>query len=469
MTSQDSDSEKKALYQRIVQQANPHVVAARMRELGFWPKDEPLPDEPPEVKAERARIEAELSKLRAQHAAVKDPQKALAVERKRRWEESKKRRAERKQAREAERRARAEAWANEAQGRVTFLGEGVSAGLDAEDALECDELKLQRLGLPTLRTGADLALAMGLDLPTLKWLTYHRRGAALVHYHRYGVPKKTGGVRPISAPKPKLAAAQEWVLRSLLDRVAAQPEAHGFLAGRSVVTNATPHVGRQVVVNLDVKDFFPTFTFRRVKGLFTKGLGYGEHVATILALLCTEPPRVETVLDGERVWVALGDRHLPQGACTSPAITNLICTRLDRRLAGLARYYGYRYTRYADDLTFSGDDQETVRDLLGAVRRVVGAEGLRVNEDKTRVMRPGRRQEVTGVTVNQKLSVARDEVRRLKATLHNCATKGLESQNRTGHPDFAAHLRGRVAWVSMVDPARGAKLQALLERALGRA
>lgn len=463
----DQEDEKKELYKRIVQSANPHVVAARMRELGFWPPKEPVPDEAPEAKAERAKVEAEIEKLRKQHSAIKDPSKALSAERMRRWEESKKRRAERKKARLAAEAARRAAWAQETKTRITFLGEGVSDGLDATDALECDELKLGRLKLPILKTGLELAKAMGLDLPTLKWLTYHRRGAALVHYHRYGIPKKTGGVRPISAPKAKLAAAQEWVLRTLLDRVVASPEAHGFLRGKSVVTNATPHVGKKIVINLDAKDFFPTFTFRRVKGLFKKGLGYGEHVATVLALLCTEPPRVAAELDGETYWMALGERHLPQGACTSPMITNLICTRLDRRLAGLARYYGFRYTRYADDLTFSGDDQETVRDLLGAVRRVLKSEGVQPNEDKTRVMRPGRRQEVTGVTVNQKLSVARDEVRQLKAILHNCAKHGLASQNRAGHPDFAAHLSGRVAWVTMVDPARGAKLKVLLTKALG--
>jgi RNA-directed DNA polymerase len=466
--AESEDDKKKELYRRLVQSANPHVVAARMKELGFWPAKEPLPDESPAARAERLKVEAELERLRQQHAAVKDPEKALAAERKRRWEESKKRRAEKKLARAAAKKARAEQWAKEEQTRIGFLGEGVSGGLDAVDALEADDFKLQKLGLPLLKTGPALAAALGLDLKTLKWLTYHRRGATLVHYHRYGIPKKTGGIRPISAPKPKLAAAQEWVLRNVLDKVAPTAEAHGFVRARSVVTNATPHVGKKVVVNLDVKDFFPTFRFRRVKGLFRKGLGFSEHVATVLALLCTEPPRVEVSLDGKAYMVALGERVLPQGACTSPAITNLICTRLDRRLAGLARYFGYRYTRYADDLTFSGDDTETTGKLLAGIRRVVKAEGLEPNEDKTRVMRPGRRQEVTGVTVNQKLSVARDEVRKLKAILHNCATKGLASQNRENHPDFAAHLRGKVAWVSMVDPARGAKLAALLTKALER-
>lgn len=459
--------EKQQLYQRIITRANPHLVAARMRELGFWPAGMPIPDEPPEARAERASLEAELEQLRRQHTAAKNPEQALAEERDRRWKESKLRRAERKKQRAAQAKARRAAWEEIRRQRVVFLGAGVSQGLDGPEALSCDEGKLQRLGLPVLRTAADLAQALGIELKRLQWLTYHRQGAALVHYHRYGIPKKTGGVRPISAPKRALACAQRWVLETLLQPLTPTPEAHGFVRNRSVVTNATPHVGKPVVINLDVKDFFPTFGFRRVKGFFRKGLGYGEQVATVLALLCTEPPRIEVTLDEARYWVALGDRHLPQGACTSPALTNLMCTRLDRRLSGLARHVGFTYTRYADDLTFSGEESEAPGRLIAAVRRVLAAEGLILNEDKTRVMRRGRRQEVTGVTVNQRLSVPRDEVRRLKATLHNCIRHGLASQNRENHPHFAAHLRGRVAWVQMVDPGRGAKLAALLEKALG--
>ena len=145
----------------------------------------------------------------------------------------------------------------------------------------------------------------------------------MVHYHRYEIAKKTGGVRCISAPKPALAAAQRWVLDQILRRLEPEPQAHGFVPGRSIVTNAAPHAGKAVVCNLDLKDFFPSITFRRVKGLFRK-LGYGEHVATLLALLCTEPPRVPVELDGKTYHVALGARVLPQGACTSPAITNAL-------------------------------------------------------------------------------------------------------------------------------------------------
>src|SRR5690606_3927693 len=114
----------------------------------------------------------------------------------------------------------------------------------------------------------ELAAEMEIELKTLRWLTYHRRGAAVVHYHRYEIAKKTGGLRSISAPKPALAKAQRWILENILGRLSVETEAHGFVGGRSIVTNAQPRTEREIVINLDLKDFFPSFTFRRVKGLF---------------------------------------------------------------------------------------------------------------------------------------------------------------------------------------------------------
>jgi RNA-directed DNA polymerase len=456
------DDEKAKLYRRITQQANEFAVFERMRTLGFWPKGEPIPPDPPDEAAERARIEAELADLRKKKSAVKDVEKALAEERERRWKASKARRAEAKARRAEEQRLRRAAWDEHRSATIVHAGPGHSGGLQETRS---DVESLTHRGLPVLNTASDLASSIGMDLKALRWLTYHRRGAAVVHYHRYEVAKKTGGARCISAPKPALARAQRWVLREVLRKVHPEPEAHGFVPGRSIVTNAAPHAGRAVVVNLDLKDFFPSITFRRVKGLF-RGLGYGEQVATLLALLCTEPPRVPAVVDGKAYHVALGARVLPQGACTSPDITNALCRRLDRRLAGLARRHGFTFTRYADDLTFSGDAARAVGRLLRSVRSILQAEGLTEHPSKTHVMRRGRRQEVTGLTVNARPSVPRAELRTLRAILHNAARHGLESQNRDGLPDFAAHLRGRVEFACMVDPDRAPALRSALSRAL---
>jgi hypothetical protein len=216
---------------------------------------------------------------------------------------------------------------------------------------------------------------------------------------------------------------------------------------------------------MDLKDFFASITFRRVKGLFHK-IGYGEHVATVLALLCTEPPRVAARVDGKIYHVALGTRLLPQGACTSPAITNALCRRLDRRLTGLAKRHHFTYTRYADDLTFSGDSPAVAGRLLRSARAILETEGFSEQPSKTRVMRRARRQEVTGLTVNTHPAVGRQEIRKLRAILHNAARHGLASQNRDNHPDFAAYLRGKVEYVCMVDPARAGQLRKALTAAL---
>lgn len=447
-------NEKAQLYKRLIQQADDWMVLERMRELGFWPEDKPLPTVPEEEAAEQAQLEAEIAKLQQQSSQVDNPEEALAEERKRRWEASKARRAEAKIQKEKERQARRDAHNAYKETTIVHAGLGVSGGLQGTGS---NPVALKSRWLPVLHRAEELAAEMGIDLKTLRWLTYHRRGAAVVHYHRYDLPKKAGGSRAISAPKAALDQAQRWVLENILKRLDVEPEAHGFVSGRSIVTNAAEHTNREVVINLDLKDFFPTFTFRRVKGVFV-ALGYGEHIGTVLALLCTEPPRVAAEFAGKTYHVALGDRVLPQGACTSPAITNAICRRLDRRLSGLAKKQGFTYTRYADDLTFSGDAPRRVGRLLKSVRAILAEEGLTEHPTKTRIMRKSNRQEVTGVTVNQKPSLSRTELRKLRAILHNAAKYGLESQNREKHPQFQNHIRGKVAYASMVDPSKAAAL-----------
>lgn len=457
-----AEDERASLYRLILRRTSDAVLLDCMRVHGFWPYSEGLPPDPAEEVTERLELGRQKAALLPVATGVADPEAALAAERKRRWEESKKRRAQRKAerlAREAERR---EAFAKASREGTVYLGDGVSGGLDHT---ESEVALLESQDLPVLHTASDLALALGVEIGTLRWLTYHRVAVTLVHYHRYEIPKKSGGWRAISAPKTQLANAQQWVLEHILRPLPVEPMAHGFVEHRSIATNASPHVGRKLVINLDLKDFFPTVSLPRVRGLFRK-LGYSGQVAALLALLCTEPPRVPAELDGKIYHVALGDRRLPQGACTSPAITNLICRRLDRRLHGLAFRYQFRYTRYADDLTFSGDDATHLGALFRFVRAIIKAEGFRENTDKTRIMRPGRRQEVSGVVVNDRRSISRQDRRRLRAILHNVARDGLKAQNRDGHPDFAQYLRGLLSFYSMVDGPGSEPLKVALEKAL---
>jgi retron-type reverse transcriptase len=381
------------------------------------------------------------------------------------YREAKEREKARKKAESAARKkARAEAVKRRRATDIIFLGRGVSGRLHLRLS---DEVRLVANGLPVMHTPADVARALGLSIQQLRWLAYHSEAATRTHYVKFQVPKKSGGMRTLAAPHKKLKATQHWVLANVVNKLPTTDAAHGFVAGRGIVTNATPHVSKTVVVNLDLSDFFPTITFHRVRAVFER-YGYSGSVSSVLALLCTECPRATVTYAGTKYEAATGPRGLPQGAPTSPGLSNQVARKLDKRLLGVATKLGLTYTRYADDITFSGGPElgERIGWLLAKVRNIAREEGFAVNEKKTRVMRRSAAQTVTGVVVNDKTSVSREELRRLRAILHRAKSEGLEAQNRTGHPNFRDWLRGKIAFVSMVRPDAGAKLKTALE-ALG--
>lgn len=360
-----------------------------------------------------------------------------------------------------------EAWHAHKAAHIVHLGEGVfwaeGRGPDKWD-LPNAEARAAENELPPLDSAKQLAEALGLTVAELRWLAYHRDAATNIHYRRFTIPKRNGASRAIWAPMPKLKAAQRWILQNVVEKLLVHGSVHGFLPGRSTLTNAAAHPDPKLVVKVDIKDFFPTVTLPRVKGIFRKA-GYREEVATLLALLCTESPREVVELDGKTYYVALGPRCLPQGAPTSPALTNTLGLSLDRRLSGLAKRLGWRYTRYADDLTFSlpRDHQGPPRvgALLGSVRRIVEDEGFAIHPDKTAVARRGGRQKITGLVVNggKPPRVPREFRRRLRAAIHN---RALGRPSPAG--ESLSTLLGMAAYIYMTDPARGeAYLDALRE------
>jgi hypothetical protein len=363
------------------------------------------------------------------------------------------------------RRLRREAWEAYKANHIVHLGDGVfwkdAGGPDRWDVANAEERAAEN-ELPPLDSPQQLAEALGLTVARLRWLAYHRDAATHVHYRRFVVPKRGGGERAIWAPLPQLKATQHWILHNVVEKLPVHGAAHGFLPGRSTLSNAAAHTDARIVLKMDLKDFFPTVTLRRVKGVFRKA-GYREQVATLLALLCTESPREVVGLEGKTYYVSLGPRCLPQGAPTSPALTNTLCLRLDRRLSGLAARLGWRYTRYADDLTFSlpAGHRGAPRTgaLMGLVRRVIRAEGFVPHPDKTRVHRRGGRQQVTGLVVNGSgpPRVPRALRRQLRAAAHNRRRGKPPREGETG-----ARLAGYAAYVYMTDAALGARLLAAL-------
>jgi len=444
-----ADDVRQQLYDRIRASSKDEVILEEMVRLGFWSDDQPSQpalDLKREVELQRLvrSLTSETSRLHNVEALKKEA-------RRRRMAEARARREETKRKREEARKAKARAWAERKARQIDYLGEGVSTELGQTEAGALRE------GLPLLHTAAELAAAMGIEVGALRRLVFHRRVSKTTHYVRFQIPKKTGGLRQISAPMPRLKAAQRWVATEILDKVPLHDAAHGFVAGRSILTNAAPHVGQPVVINLDLKDFFPTLTWVRVRGLF-RSLGYSPEAATILALLCTEPDVAEVELDGQRWYVHQGERVLPQGSPASPALTNVVAYKLDVRLQGLADKLGYRYTRYADDLTFSGPPDH-VGGLLKAVATIVADEGFVLHPDKTRVMRRGSRQEVTGLTVNDGLGVPRPLRRRFRSALHQLKRQGPDAVTWGHGPDLFASLYGFASFVAMVQPAHGQPLR----------
>ncbi len=337
--------------------------------------------------------------------------------------------------------------------------------------------------VPQIETTAALAEWFGITVSELDWFADRKRlnskvatapgiTTELHHYHYRILAKAHGAVRLIEIPKPRLKQMQQQMLREILDRIPSHEAVHGFSKGRSITTFASPHVAQVIVLRMDLQDFFPSFPAARVQALF-RTAGYPESVADLLAGICLNyAPRglwKDAGLDPDRRQEArrlYARPHLPQGTSTSPALANCLSYRMDCRLTGLARAAGATYTRYADDLAFSGGE-----DFVRAAERfsihvtaILQEEGLSVHHRKTRIMRQGVRQYLAGTVVNDRLNIPRADYDRLKATLTNCLRHGPASQNREGHPAFRSQLEGRISFVHMVNPAKAGRLRALFDR-----
>jgi hypothetical protein len=327
--------------------------------------------------------------------------------------------------------------------------------------------------VPALTTAGALAEWLGLPHGELDWFAdCHGREAhvpdgPLRHYTYRWIPRRGGKARLLEMPKPRLKAIQRRILRAILDAVPPHDSAHGFRRGRSLLGYVEPHTARRLVLRMDLRDFFPSVSAGRVHALF-RTAGYPRGVARLLTGLCTNvvPPAVLRDGPGDAAVRHFAGPHLPQGAATSPALANLCAYRLDCRLAALAQAAGAAYTRYADDLAFSGgrDFERAARRFQVHVCRIALEEGFEVQPRKSRFMRQAVCQQLAGVVVNTRPNRPRAEYDRLKATLHNCVRYGPGSQNRDGHTDFRGHLAGRVAFWRWLHPARGGKLLALFER-----
>ena len=295
---------------------------------------------------------------------------------------------------------------------------------------------------------------------TIKHLNYYCNPNNVFHrYKKFSIKKKSGGKRLITAPRNQSFMLILRYVNEILKAVyTPSVYAMGFVEGRSVVTNADIHKEQNYVFNIDIKDFFPSIEQARVwKRLQLQPICLKKSIAGIVAGLCSMKFVSE---DGSVHYV------LPQGSPTSPILTNMICDKLDRRLAGLAKRFRLKYSRYADDITFSS--QENVYQLDGDFRkelkRIIEGQGFKMNEAKTRLQKRGSRQEVTGIIVNEKLNVTQKYVRDIRNILYIWSRYGYDTAynkflpkykfektyQRKGNPDMANVIDGKLLHLKMV-------------------
>lgn len=305
---------------------------------------------------------------------------------------------------------------------------------------------------------------------TMKHLMYYCNPNNAFHrYRQFKIKKKSGGYRQITAPRNRSFMILLHSVNELLKSMYTPSNyAMGFTEGRSVVTNATAHKGQNYVFNIDLKDFFPSVEQGRVmKRLTLPPFNFSPEIALLISGLCSMRVKRENPIESKKHYLdKLFAYVLPQGAPTSPIITNMICDTLDRRLAGLAKRFGLRYTRYADDITFSSmhyvyaDKGDFRKELV----RIIQDQGFAINENKTRLQKLGSRQEVTGVIVSDKINVTKKYVREIRSLLHiwdkygytTAMSKFLpkyvaeKGHVKKGNPNLTNVLDGKLLYLKMV-------------------
>ena len=266
-------------------------------------------------------------------------------------------------------------------------------------------------------------------------------------YRRFDIPKKAGGSRTICSPSREMKAVQAWILRNILEPLTVDQAATAFRRGRRLLDNALPHQHNRFFLCLDLEDFFPSIPYAKVYNVF-RTCGYGPHMAHVLARLCT------------------CEDKLPQGGVTSPALSNIVCIRLDRRITSFVGKRNVAYTRYADDLTFSSMSPNRLSSIVPTIRHIVEDEGFTLNGAKARRMGPRQQCRITGLVVSDaQVGVGRGRKRALRAAIHSVL---LQPQDADDREHRIAHVRGWLAFLKSVDKRGLAQLQVHADRVAQR-
>ena len=290
-----------------------------------------------------------------------------------------------------------------------------------------ENIKLNMLGLPVIQTLDDFSAITHISKYTIYQLSFYSDK----HYKTYSIPKKSGGKRTICQPSRKLKGLQSWILVTILNKIQVSPSCKGFRKGSSTLENAIPHIGANTVLNLDLKDFFPTVTNKQVFNIF-RAIGYNNLISTVFTNICAYK------------------EILPQGSPCSPYLANLSAWTLDLRIQGYVGKRGISYTRYADDLSFSGLNPSKVVKIIPMIKTIIDDENFTVNHKKTRVASSARAKTVTGLVINEdSVGIGKQKYKKLRAKIHYL-TKPKEQTNE----ELLNHVSGWLSYLNSVDKTR---------------
>ncbi|MFV2014465.1 MAG: reverse transcriptase family protein, partial [Candidatus Heimdallarchaeota archaeon] len=331
-------------------------------------------------------------------------------------EHSRIRRREQRQKARMEKLQRKKDWEEFRKVNFVHLGVGVSNWLNLR--VENTNI-LDTIGLPSIPDSNELAKFLGIGISQIKYFAYHRTSSKVNHYIDFYISKGKNGKRLISRPKRDLENIQSIIKKQILDNLSFSDAVFGFIPGKSHIDNAQEHVKRDFIINIDIQNFFPSTNFYKIRSIF-RGFGYSGEISTVLALLTTKQDS-RSVKIGEIQYHSFSqNRYLPQGACTSPVLSNLAMIKIDNQLIKRSIELGYKFSRYVDDLTFSTNRPvSNVKSLLYMAKKTLEYHGYVANPNKTKILGKNNSQNVTGLVINSgKSNIPRSWRKKLRAAVH---------------------------------------------------
>jgi RNA-directed DNA polymerase len=341
----------------------------------------------------------------------------------------------------------------------TANNEGHSPKFLSETLSYIDNLTAKQL--PVIFSLKHFSILIGMELSDVIKIIANRNN----HYSYYLIKKKKGGFRRIVSPYKDLKFMQSWIKENILDKVEASQQATGFIKGKSILNNAKSHENSSVILNLDLSNFFESITEKRVFGIF-KSLGYSKNLAIEFAKICTaqmSEEKYDAIPQEKQEYFQeiyqLKESVLVQGAPTSPALSNLVCRRLDLRLSKLSNKLGINYSRYADDITFSGNDNNLPS--LDIIKKIINDEDFQINWNKVGKYKKGQRQIVTGLLIDGKVRVPKSFKKEIYRHLHFCSKYGAFSHFQRICPDKGYRkewLLGKIYFIYAIEPDEAKKM-----------